>query len=218
MKNHHVERLKYRAKQYHRNKREDHFNNGMLVFHDYTGLPSDRLTWGDDVTFIINDYRVALAWTHPRMAYEEAIDAETDRLAANSPKEDFLRDGKPIYRILGKSRKKITHTVYELRPQSCWRDEWDRTRYQVMQSANIEIAPSMNVRWCQYSRLVSLCVPVEVRKIADLDKLMAMTKRLLSREVVLEELFPGYCYTRADWEREGLHDTHADLHAHSISS
>jgi hypothetical protein len=82
MKNAHIERLKRRAKECHR-VRGDCFQDGMLVFHYYAGLPPDLLTWWDDVTFILNDYRVSLAWTHPRTAYEDAIDAETDRLTAD---------------------------------------------------------------------------------------------------------------------------------------
>jgi hypothetical protein len=217
MKNNHAEYLKRRAKDYHRVRRGDCFQGGMLIFHDYAGLPPARLTWWDDVTFTMNDYRVALAWRHPRTAYEDAIDTEVDRLTANLPHENILRKGTPVYLALGKSRKKIIHTVYEPRPKSDWLENWQRARQQVMQSANVEIRPSLNARWCRYSRLVHLCAPLEVRDEGDLSRLVALIKRLLKRELTLSEAFPGYRYTRDDWERENLHVADTDLHIHKLS-
>jgi hypothetical protein len=217
MKNTHIEYPKRRAKEYHRARHGDSFQGGMLIFHNYAGLPPDRLTWWDDVTFIVNDYRVALAWIHPRMAYEDAIDAEADRLTANFSCENYMRNGTPVYRALGKSRKKLLHTRYEPRAESDWSDNWQRVRQQVMQSATIEIQPFLNARWCRYSRLVNLCAPSEVRNETDLGRLVALTRRLLKRELTLTEAFPGYRYTRADWERECLQTAGADLHTHKLS-
>jgi hypothetical protein len=218
MKNTHVEHLKRCAKNYHRTRRGDCFQNGMLIFHEYAGLLPDRLTWWDDVTFVMNDYRVALAWTHPRMAYDDAIDTETDRLTADLPHENILREGSPVYRKIGRSRKKIIHTVYEPPPETDWYENWQLVRRQVMQSAGTKIQPSLNTRWCQYSRLINLCAPLEVRNEADLSGLVAITKRLLKHELTLSDVFPGYRYTRADWERENLHTAGADFHVHKLSS
>lgn len=217
MKNSHVERLKQRAKQYHRARRGDHFEGGIMCFHHYDGLPADRLTWWDDVTFVLSDYRVALAWTHPRMAYEDAIDAEADRLTADLPSDNFMRDGTPVYKTVGRSRKKIIHTVYEPRAQTDRHDQWQRVRHQAMQSTDIRIEPALNAHWCQYSRVVNLCAPIEVRNESDLRQLAALTRRLLNREVTLQDVFPGYRYTRADWEREGLHTAGSDLHVHKVA-
>ena len=217
MKNPHVERLKHRAKQYHRARRGDHFEGGIMCFHHYDGLPADRLTWWDDVTFVLSDYRVALAWTHPRMAYEDAIDAEADRLTTDLPSDNFMRDGTPVYETVGKSRKKIIHTVYEPRAQTDRRNQWQLVRQQVMRSVNIQIEPALNAHWCQYSRFVNFCAPIEVRNVSDLRQLAALTRRLLKREVTLQDAFPDYRYTRADWEREGLHVAGSDLHVHKVA-
>ncbi|NMM38333.1 MAG: hypothetical protein HHJ09_12660 [Glaciimonas sp.] len=216
MKNPHVERLKRRAKQRHRARRGDHFEGGIMCFHHYDRLLADRLTWWDDVTFVLNNYRVALAWTHPRMAYEDAIDAEADRLTADLPSDNFMRDGTPVYRTVGRSRKQIIHTVYEPCTQTDRHDQWQQARKQVMLSANIQIGPSLDAHWCQYSRVINLCVPIEVRNESDLRQLVALTRRLLMREVTLQEAFPDYQYTRADWEREGLHIAGSDLHVHKV--
>lgn len=39
---------------------------------------------------------------------------------------------------------------------------------------------------------------IEVRNESDLRQLVALTSRLLNREVTLQDIFPGYRYTRAD--------------------
>jgi hypothetical protein len=128
-----------------------------------------------------------------------------------------MRQDKPAYQTVGKSRKKIVRIIYEPRQQSDRRDQWQRVRQQVMESANIEIEPSVTSRWCWYSRLVNLCAPIEVRNEADLSQLAVLAKRLLKRELTLSDAFPGYRYSRVDWEREGLHIADADLRAHKVS-
>jgi len=218
MKNPYVESLKRRAKQYHRTRRGDYFDGGIKSIHLYDGLPSDRLSWWDDVTFIMNDYRVALAWHHPRMAFENAIDDEAQRLAADIPFDDFLHEGEPVYKTIGKSRKKISYTTYKSSKQSNGYEQWKEIRRQVMQSVNVDIAPSLKSNWCRFSRIAYLCVPIEVRNKTDLHQLVSMTRRLLKREVTLSELFPNYQYTRADWEREGLDLINTDLHIHKVGN
>lgn len=216
MKNPHVERLKLRAKQYHRTRRGDNFQGGIRSIHIYDGLPPDRLSWWDDVTFILNDYRVALAWTHPRMEFEDAIDTEVARLTADLPHVELMCEGTPVYKTLGKSRKQLTHIVYEPPAQTDRHDQRQQVRQQVMQSTEIQIVPFLNAHWCKYSRFVNLCAPVEVRNESDLRQLAALTRRLLKREVTLPDVFPDYQYARADWEREGLHIAATDLHVHKV--
>ena len=41
-----------------------------------------------------------------------------------------------------------------------------------------------------------------VRNDDDLRALAQLVKRLLKRETTLKQEFPGYCYTKADWERD----------------
>lgn len=218
MKNFRSEQNKILAKQFHRTRRVGNFDNEIMSFHSYDRLPPDRLTWWDDVTFIINDYRVALAWTHPRMAFEDAIDSETDRQTEHLLREEFMRDGKPVYKTMGKSRKKIIHTVYEPLPESDFLGQWQKIRQQVLASTSIVIEPSLKSHWCKYSRLVNLCIPVEVRNENDLRYIVGLAKRLLKREVTLPDLFPNYRYTKSDWEREGLLSDGTDLHVHRIST
>ena len=98
-----------------------------------------------------------------------------------------------------------------------WREQRNQARQQVMQTADYQITPYLTSHWCKYSRFVSLCVPLEVRSEDDLRSLAALAKRLLKREVSLDDLFPGYRYTHADWERDGLHLVDNGLHSHKVA-
>ncbi|GGC96654.1 hypothetical protein [Undibacterium terreum] len=69
MKHAPIERLRLSAKRYHRTKRGTPFEQGILIRHAYDG-DDQRLTWWDYATFVLNDYRIALSWEHPRMVYQ----------------------------------------------------------------------------------------------------------------------------------------------------
>lgn len=51
----------------------------------------------------------------------------------------------------------------------------------------------------------------------DLRVLATLGKRLLKREIPLENLLPNYLYGKADWERENLHRQDAGLHSHQVT-
>lgn len=216
MKNKFIERQKVAAKQYHRSRRGDHFENGIRIFHGYNGANPNDLSWWDDVTFVLNDYRVTLAWVHPRMVYEDRIDEEVDRLTADLPYPDRSQPSTPIYKKMGRSRKKFVLWKQAPVAKSDWHAQWTSARQRVMQTADYQIEPYLTSRWCKYSRFVTLCAPLEVRNADDLRDLVALTKRLLKREGSIDEIFHGYRYTRADWEREGLHLAGIDLHVHRM--
>ncbi len=217
MKNKTVECLKLSAKQYHRSRRGDHFDSGIRVFHLYNDFDPSRLSWWDDVTFILNDYRVALAWIHPRMAYEDMIADEVARITANFPAPDIMQTSTPTYKSAGKSRKTISSWKCAPVDRSDWLEHHNRTRQHVMQSANFQITPYLTSRWGPYSRLVTLCAPLEVSSEGELRSLAAVAKRLLKHEVSLEDLFSDYCYTKADWERDLSNLADACLHAHQLA-
>lgn len=217
MKNRIIERLKIAAKRYHLVRRGDHFRNGIIIFHRYAASDDRKLSWWDHVTFILNDYRVALAWVHPRKVYDDLIGDEVSRLTADFPCPAIMKTSTPIYKTAGKSRKTVSLWRYEPVDLSDWREQRNRVRQQVMQTADYQITPSLTSGWCKYSRFVTLCAPFEVHSEDDLHALAALTKRLLRREVSLEDLFPGYRYTRADWEHDGLHLADHVLYSHEVA-
>lgn len=108
MKNRSIESMKQRAKLYHRNKRGDEFTDGIIVRHLYDHMTPETLTFWDDAVFIVNDYRVALWWVHPRHQYHDLVEAEARRRVAHlRPESDPFADLAPNYKKLGRSRKKV---------------------------------------------------------------------------------------------------------------
>lgn len=88
--------MKQRAKQYHRNKRDDAFTNRVIVRHTYHNTTTETLTFWDDAVFIINDYRVALWWVHQRDQYHQLVEAEAlRRINHLRPEVDLFADTIP---------------------------------------------------------------------------------------------------------------------------
>jgi hypothetical protein len=175
------------------------------------------LSWWDDVTFIVNDYRVALAWVHPRMEYQDRIQDEALALTEHLRPRKLFDDPAPSYTKLGRSRKKIAYWSRDGAAGRSWGDAVSVAEKRLAKIADFQITPHMDVRWCRYSRLVNLCVPVEVRNIDELRALALLTKRILKREATLQEAFPDYQDTRDDWVREGLADRYVGLHSHRVA-
>lgn len=199
-----MEVLKSAAKQHHRHHAAGHFKNGVQSFHRYDHRTSNDLSWWDDCAFVLNDYRVNLAWLHPRMCFNELVKelafARVDQLKS----DDFLLNSTPIYQRVGNSRKKITAWESKHTGPSSWHEAFQQACVEIVQTEDIGITPFIKAHWTNRSRFVELCAPVEVRNQEDLVLLVNLTKRLLKRETTLEEQFPGYCYRRTDWEQDVL--------------
>lgn len=202
MKSRAIEAMKQRARLYHRNKRGDAFTDGVIVRHLYHDMTPETLTFWDDAVFIVNDYRVALWWVHPRHQYHELVEAEAlRRIGHLRPESDLLADMTPNYKKLGRSRKKIvswTHrsTTDEYRRYFDLLSDMER---QVGQEVAFEVRPSMKIAWYSWCKGLNLCVPFEVRSEADLIALSHVARRLVKRESTLAEEFGNCVYRQADW-------------------
>jgi hypothetical protein len=109
MKNRAIEAMKQRAKLYHRNKRGDEFTNGVIVRHLYHDMTPETLTFWDDAVFIVNDYRVALWWVHPRDRYHDLVEKEAlRRLNHLHPEIDLFADMTANRKKLGRTLKKVS--------------------------------------------------------------------------------------------------------------
>lgn len=202
MKNRFIEDLKHRAKLYHRNKRGDEFTSGIIARYLYDIMTPETPTFWDDAVFIVNDYRVALWWTHPRHRYHDLVETEALRRVAHlRPECDLFADMTPNYKKLGRSRKKIAN--WTLRPTS---DEYRRyfdllkeMERQVAQEVPFEVRPSMNVSWYNWCKGINLCAPFEVRSEADLLALSHVARRLVRRESTIAREFGDFVYRQADW-------------------
>jgi hypothetical protein len=193
MKNRAIEAMKHRAKLYHRNNLGDQFTNGIIVRHLYYDMTPETLSFWDDAVFIVNDYQVALWWTHPRYRYHDLVEEEAMRRVAHlHPKSDLFGEAIPNYRKLGRSRKKIVS--WTQRPTS---DEYRRyfdlltdMERQVGKEVAFEVRPSMTASWYSWCKGLNLCAPFEVRSESDLLELTHIARRLGGR-FVFAAICPG---------------------------
>lgn len=203
MKNPHEEHLRRVMRQYHRNH-QWRLENGLFVPHAY--LEPRKLSWWDDVGFILNRRRVMVWWIHPRMKYADMID-DMARKEADDPPPDVsnpfdLMVGKKLWKKVGRSRKKVTG--YEGLPTpDALREYYNtlRTTETRMRSEGIGLVvrPSMAVKAYPWCTGISLCIPIEVRNKEEIGVLAALARRLIKGETTLANEFTDYQYRREDW-------------------
>ncbi|MFZ6681937.1 hypothetical protein [Undibacterium sp. Tian12W] len=205
MKNKQVETLRLAAKRHLRNQNAGHFVNGVRSYHCYDHRSETDLSWWDDCAFILNDYLVHLSWVHPRMVFQDRMKDEARRRVAHLDLDDGDIDGAtPIYKSVGKSRKKVAFREWKPTVNDTWRESFEKALAELHQIDDFNIEPYLKVKWTSRSRFVELCVPMEVRSEDDLATLANLAKRLLKREASLNDEFPGYVYRRFDWEQDML--------------
>ncbi len=214
MKNRHVEQLRRLARQRHRHAQEDYGPGGIAVrYHFQPGL-----SWWTDTAFVLNDYRVALSFLHPRMAYQWQVEELAQATVTHLYTHKGLEDATPIFRKIGRSRKKIQG--YARNPRSAedpWLNALKAEEARLFVEGNFVVTPYIRAEWTRYSRFVTLCAPVEVGNEETLIAMARLVRRLLKHETTLQAEFPGYAYTRNDWVKDGLAGRHADLlHAHEV--
>lgn len=207
MKNEHIERLKREAKLFHRANRQPRFQDGLVVRHLYDKENPQKVSWWDDVGFVLNDYLVNVAWVHPRYAYKDQAEEVAYQACAHlrTPSVDDMFHGEqPNYLKVGKSRKKIASYTMKSHGAPEYFDALQAAETRIARDpANgITIRPSVTTEWTNWSRFVCLCAPIEVRDVSDLHLLANLVKRLLKRETSLAQEFPAYVYTQKNWITE----------------
>jgi len=193
-------------RQYHRNHQWRLSPGGLYIPHLYEEPDTKRLSWWDDVGFILNRRRVIVWWQHPRQLYWDAISDEAYRLAGDAPVDNWLTEGStPNYRKAGKSRKRIVS--YACRPPS---DEmqsyYERLREHEDHLSKAGIDLEVRASW-QRERLswatgVALIAPLEARNENDLAVVADLARRLLIGKTNLNEEFSNYRYVKSDWLAE----------------
>ncbi len=205
MKNQHEELLRRIMKQYHRHN-QWRLENGLYIPHAYP-LPLNKLSWWDDVGFILNGRRIMVWWVHPRMKYADAIEELAWKEAGEPPLRgaDLFEPTEKQWKKVGRSRKKVI--AYRSHPTpDIQKDYYSKlaTIKKRMDTEGIDMVvhPSMSVETLSWCRGVSLCIPIEVRNKAELSSLATLARRLLKGETTLADEFPGYQYGRGDWLSE----------------
>ncbi|NOT65658.1 MAG: hypothetical protein HOP06_06500 [Methylotenera sp.] len=204
MKNSYQEHIKRLAKLNHRHQRGKNYINGMLIRHLYPAEKATQLSGWDDVSFILNDYRVNVAWIHPRQDYLDHLQSEASKRVAHlSPIGDIFNKSTANYVKVGQSRKKVvSHTMSFTKESELWSKAYDLALQEVSETTQYCATPFIRKEWLANGYFVNLCAPIEVRSIHDLTILVSLVKRLLKRETTLEQEFPHYTYTKEQWVAE----------------
>lgn len=223
MKNKRLERNKLLARQYHRNQRGSNFDLGIVVSHIYGPEDLQKLSWWDDVDFILGGMRVSVAWCHPRQAYKDLISAAvrdaTEDLYAKI-EGGLFADGGPDFKKLGRSRKKVISytTPEDNSPEAvAWFDARRQAETRLSGEADFSVEPSIVVSQLCWCRFVEIVVPIEVRSVEELRDLATLVRRILKRETTLDQEFPGYVYGKAHWHAEGLAEAMPSVVSHRVA-
>lgn len=206
MKNARFERLGRMQRQYHRSHPWRLSAQGLFVPHAYPEADAGRLSWWDDVGFILNGRRVMVWWLHPRQDYADELEQQAELEVGKGPQDGgLLANSTKNYRRLGTSRKKVVS--YTLCPQSADRqlhyERLDAVRERLQrEGTDHAVRASWRRKRLAWAIGVNLVAPLEVRNEQQLAVLARLVRRLLLGQTTLAAEFPDYCYSRADWLRE----------------
>ena len=207
MKNKQKQLIYRYMRQYHRHH-QWRLGNGLFIPHAYP-TPVEKLSWWDDVGFILNGRRIMVWWVHPRMKYADAIEELAWKEAGDPPLHgvgifDFGQ-GKKQWKTVGRSRKKVIS--YQAPPMTDTQQDYYAKLNSIKARINLEgidlvVHPSMSVEALSWCRSVSLCIPIEVRDKDELSTLTKLVRQLLKGETTLVDEFLGCQYGREDWLQE----------------
>lgn len=205
MKNSYQEKLKISAKVFHKNNRGEKFTNGIIFWHQYDEVDMAKLSWWEDVSFILSDYLVQVAWIHPRMAFKDRAEDDAHKKVAHLDRgaDGFMGLSKPNYVKVGRSRKKIiSRTLTGPLLSSDWMQAFDAAYAETLKKSDFQITPFIKSEWVQHGRFVEICAPIEIQSERDLMALINLVRKLLKRETTLEQEFADYVYARDEWIAE----------------
>ncbi len=210
MKNPLFELRRRQMKQYHRSHPWD-LKNGMSIYHMYGEEYAKPLTWWDDVGFIRNKYKVVVWWIHPRMDYRDKVENIAYEVCPYPDEGINFCDGwfskkNANYIKVGKSRKKVvSYTSPGSRPSvKEWLDQHQAAEEKILTEGDVVSKPSFKVETLSWCRGVSICAPIEVHGHDDLKALTDLVKRILNGETTIDAEFPGYNYTKENWNAEKI--------------
>lgn len=205
MKNPYIENLYRRMRQFHRHH-QWHLEKGLYVPH-MNPDPITKLSWWDDVGFILNGRRIKVFWVHPRMKYSDAIDELAWKEAGDSPLsgKDIFGPSEKQWTKVGRSRKKVTSYVTRQTPdtQRTYYDKLSSIKMRLeAEGIDLVVKPTISVEPLSWGRHVSICIPMEARDEKELKDIAVLVKRVLKGETTLAKEYPEYQYGREDWLSE----------------
>lgn len=213
MKNTHQEKLLSSARARARQARFMH--DGVAVYHCYGGEHAKTKSYWDDTGFQLGCQWVGVNFTHPRYMYEESCSGMAyDALKAQGkhPRDDgkLFENSTPVYKPVGKSRKKIhLYQMGEIRNRDFY-DAWDNLAAEIKLSGKHVQRPHFNVTQCAWGRMVDICVPEEVLCEDDLVMLCDIVKACLADANYFKFKYGNYEYDCNDYKQENLYATNQE--------
>lgn len=205
MKNRYYEMLRETAKRTRRNHR--HMHDGVAVYHLYGGEYAKTRSYWDDTGFMLGSQWVGVNYTHPRYMYEEECSSlayEHVKAHGESTYEDrkLFADSKPIYKKVGKSRKKVhLWEMGEIGNQEFYA-EWDRYTHMFKHGVFHTQLPHFKVYQCAWGRRVDICIPEEILCEDDLVMLCDIVKACLADPNYFKFKYGNYAYTWREYVAE----------------
>lgn len=153
--------------------------------------------------FILNDYRVIVAWNHPRFAYQKFIESEARKNISHLDvnMDDMFNLTTPDYVKAGQSRKIIKSYTINKFPEEFanWSQAYKLALQEITHSVMYQVKPFIKTQWLANGYLIKICAPIEVLSVEGLVQLVNIVKRLLKGETNLNREFPDYIYTKEQW-------------------
>lgn len=221
MKHRGMEKLGVLQRQYHRNNPWRLNEKGLFVPHSYDPTKTEGLSWWDDFGFILNKRRVMVWWQHPRQSYFDEIENLAVMEAGPEPTTDVFGVVTKHYKSVGKSRKKVVSYESSATPDQ-WSEyftESDEICDELLATqSDCVIKPSWFRTRLNWATGVDLVAPFEVRNEADITQVAEFTRALLLGKTSLQEAFPNYSYSNADWVAEQINfgESSGDSGVHAL--
>lgn len=204
MKNLYYQSIKQAAKHFHSRQHGDCFEKGIKPIYTYRNEEATKLSWWDDVTFILNNYRVHVSWSHPRWHYKEAIRSKAfdNVYVSDAFDEDAFKNASPQFVRVGNSRKKVASYTMDSLLKSGMFELLETEEKKLLETNDFKIYPSMTVNWFKDCRYIDICAPIEIKCTQDLITLVTLVKCLLNSTTTLRKEFPDYSYSQKRWEED----------------
>jgi hypothetical protein len=206
MKNRKFEIFSRMQRQYHQLNDWKLSPGKLYIPHIYPENEQKKLSWWDDVGFVINGRRVMVWWQHPRNVYNDEIDTQSWKKLDHIVHDDWLIEGGTTnYMKLGNSRKKIvSYTSRQPSPEQIKNyDDLTVIRKRLTdEGIDFDVKVSCKFEPLSRARGINLVVPMEIHNEHDLTKLADLAKQLILRKTTLETEFQGYVYGREDWLKD----------------
>lgn len=204
MKNRKYEQLRRSQRQYHRNYSWDLTSDGLFIPHCYDEVDPERLSWWDDVGFILNKRRVIVDWQHPRCVYNNEIEELVFNTVDDYTIDEELFKSVPEYKKVGRSRKRIIgYTMLDRKHRSGYFEQVDTEIERLSKTGiNYSVTPSIKRSRYDWADSLSIVAPLEIHNETGIRTLAQLAKEIMLGNTTINKEFPDYIYSDIDWLRE----------------